>query len=68
LTTFLDFTKLISSPKTRLFKISKKCYTKPNRTSRSITAIIIARIKRFGKILIPALISELCRVKNFTLV
>ena len=48
-TTFLDFSKLMSSPKTEELYISQTCYIKPNLTSNIKTEKIKQRIKCFVK-------------------
>jgi hypothetical protein len=51
-TTFLDFSKLMSSPKTEELCIFQTCYIKPNLTSNIKTEKIKPRIKCFVKNLI----------------
>jgi hypothetical protein len=64
-TTFLDFSKLMSSPKTEELYISQTCYIKPNLTSNIKTVKIKQRIKCFVKNLIILKISLLGCLKYF---
>jgi hypothetical protein len=64
-TTFLDFSKLMSSPKTEELYISQTSYIKPNLTSNIKTVKIKQRIKCFVKNLITLKISLLGCLKYF---
>jgi hypothetical protein len=64
-TTFLDFSKLMSSPKTEELYISQTSYIKPNLTSNIKTVKIKQRIKCFVKNLIILKISLLGCLKYF---